>query len=125
MAFSSILKPENSIVAGIATMALVVGIYQAKIGPVSMVHATPANDNNVQASVKKAGWIALVGVAGVALLARDANIAILGGATIIAEELAYRHANMASNLTGQIDLSPAAYQDQGPSFQASVQATSY
>lgn len=122
MNFKSILKPENSMVAGIATMALVFGLYQAHVGPVSSVHMTAANDNNVQASLKKTGWIAAVAVAGVTLLARDANIAILGGATIIAEELSYRHANMVSPQTGQIEIQPGDYA-QAPSYEASAQQT--
>jgi hypothetical protein len=123
MAFTSVLKPENSIVAGIATMALVAGLYGVNVGPVSSIHMGPANDNNTQASLKKAGWISVIAVSGVSLLAKDANIAILGGATIIAEELQYRHANMASPETGQIEINPAAYIDAGTSYVAGAQGT--
>jgi hypothetical protein len=117
MAFS--IKPrlsgENSIIASLATVALVVGIYSMKVGPVSDVHATEANDGNMAASVKKAGWESVVAVAGVTLLARDPNVAILGGAAIIAEELLYRHALMAHPQTGQITVAPQAYQPTGGS----------
>jgi hypothetical protein len=111
MAFS--LKPrlsgENSIVVALATAALVVGIYNMKVGPVSDVHATDAMDINMKASVKKAGWEALTAVAGLTLLAQDPNIAILGGAAIIAEELSYRHALLASPNSGQIQVTPQSY----------------
>lgn len=89
-----ILKPEGSIVAGIAVMALVGGLYIGQVGPVSDAHATDANDGNLSAAVKKTGWEALAAVSAVTLLARDPNILILGGATVIAMELAYRHAIM-------------------------------
>jgi hypothetical protein len=107
------LSSENSIIASLATVALVVGIYQANIGPVSDVHASDAYDGNIQASCKKAGWMAVIAVAAVSLLAKDPNIVILGGATIIAEELCYRHALMTNPSSGQIQVAPNAYQPTG------------
>lgn len=111
MSFKSVLKPEDSIVAGLATAALVIGVYQGNLGTVASVHATDANHPTLETSRKKAGYTALVAVAGVSLLARDPNIAILGGATIIALELHYRHAIMADSNTGIIvPPGPAGYQ---------------
>jgi hypothetical protein len=107
------LSGENSIIASLATVALVFGIYNAKVGPVSDVHATEAMDGNIHASIRKAGWSAVIAVAAVTLLAKDPNIGILGGATIIAEELSYRHALMTNPGTGQIQVSPASYQSAG------------
>ena len=108
------LSGENSIITALATAGLVFGVYQAKVGPVSDVHATEAFDGNMQASVKKAGWTSLALVAGITLLARDPNLLILGGAAIIAEELTYRHALMTNPQTGNIQLTPAAYAPAGP-----------
>jgi hypothetical protein len=104
------LSGENSIVVSLATAALVIGIYNMSVGPVSDVHATDAMDGNLAASVKKAGWKAVVAVAALAILAMDPNIVILGGAAIIGEELSYRHALMTNPGSGQIQLTPAAYQ---------------
>jgi hypothetical protein len=92
----SVLKPEGSIVAGIATVGTVYGIYQLSVGPLSQAHATPANHPVLESSRKKAGLISLVFVSALTLIARDANIGILGGGTIIAMELAYRHGIMAN-----------------------------
>lgn len=102
MGFKSVLKPEDSIVAGIAVAALVVGVYQGGLGPVAGVQATDANHPALETSRKKSGYTALIAVAGVSLLARDPNIAILGGATIIAMELHYRHAIMTDPGSGMI-----------------------
>ena len=89
MAFS--LKPrlgaENSVVVSLGVAALIIGIYSAKMGPVADAHASPANDGNMYASIKKAGWESVILTVGLALLTQDSNIVILGGATIIAEEL--------------------------------------
>lgn len=96
------LTPEGSITMGAATVGIVFGIYQLDVGPVSVAQNTPAHDVSLRASRKKAGWTSLVAVAGIALIARDPNIVILGGATIIAMEAHYRHAIMADHETGQI-----------------------
>lgn len=111
MAFKSLLSPEGSLVMGAATIGVVYGIYQLDVGPVSVAQATPAYDVSLSASRKKAGYTSLIAVAGIALMARDPNIVILGGATIIAMEAHYRHAIMAHHETGQI-MPPAeqAYQ---------------
>lgn len=113
MDFKPRLSGENSIIASLATVALVLGVYNMKVGPVSDVHATAPNDGNIQAAVRKAGWTAVIAVAGLTLLAKDKNIAILGGAAIIAEELSYRHALMTNPGTGQIVLTPQAYAPAG------------
>jgi hypothetical protein len=103
------LSGENSIIMAAATAALVIGIYNYSVGPVADVHATGANDGNLAASVKKAGWKAVIFVSALALLAQDPNIVILGGAAVIGEELTYRHALMASPDNGRIQVTQASY----------------
>lgn len=123
MAFKSILKPENSIVAGLATVALVAGVYQLDVGPVSQVHASDAGHGANTAGIKKAGYTSLIMVAGISLLARDPNIVILGGAAIIAFHAHYRHANLVNPQTNMLEpQGPAAYVPAGPGsvLQASV-----
>jgi hypothetical protein len=108
VAIKSILTPENSIVAGLATVGLVAGVYALDVGPVSSVHLSDANTPPVTSSIKKAGYTSLIMVAGISLLARDPNIVILGGAAIIAFHSHYRHANMSNPGTGQMEPSPGA-----------------
>lgn len=111
MTIKSILKPENSIVAGLATVALVAGVYQLDVGPVSQVHVSDAYHGANSSGIKKAGYTSLVMVAGITLLARDPNILILGGAAIIAFHAHYRHANMVNPGTNLVESpGPAAYQ---------------
>lgn len=108
--FKSIMRPEGSIMAGLAVVALVIGNYQLQVGPVSAAGASEANHPILETSRKKAGYSSLVMVAGVALLARDPNIVILGGATIMGMEMSYRHAIMQNPQTGQIvSPGPASY----------------
>lgn len=115
MSFKSVLKPENSIVAGLATIGLVAAVYQLDAGPVSQVHASDAYHGANQAGIKKAGYTSLIMVAGISLLARDPNIVILGGAAVIAFHAHYRHANMVNPGTNMIESQGAtAYQPAGP-----------
>lgn len=112
MAFS--LKPrlsgENSIITSLAAAGLVLAIYNMKVGPLSDVHATDAGDINMQAAVKKAGWTSVAAIGALFLLAQDPNIVIMGGGAIVFEELSHRHALLAHPGTGQIQVTPAAYQ---------------
>ncbi len=98
----SILKPEGSIVAGIATGALVIAIYQMNVGNVVQIHMTPAHDTNVEASRKKAAIQAVAAVSAVSLLTKDATIFILGGGMIVLLDWHVRHAAAAAPDTGQL-----------------------
>lgn len=112
--FKPRLSVENSIIMSGATVALTIGLYTGTIGPVSVAHATETGGPEagaLEASKKKAGLAALAGMSAIALIAKDPNIVILGGATIIAMELMYRHAILSHPETGNIvPPTPAAYQ---------------
>ena len=103
------LKPADSIVIALGVAIGVVTIYSAKVGPVADVHTTAPGDGPVNASIKKAGWQSWILVAGVTLLSRDLNVAILGGGTIIMEHVMYLHADMANPADGQIVPKPGSY----------------
>lgn len=103
----SVLKPENSVVAGIATMGLVYSIYNMDIGPVSTAAASDPNHPALESSRKKAGYTAFIAVAGLTLISRDRNVGILGFFSIVAMETHYRQAIMSNPATGEIE-SPSA-----------------
>lgn len=95
MSFKSILKPEGSVTASLATVAAVYGIYQLNCGPAVLVHATTPNLPALESSRKKSGYAALALISALFIITKDANMFILGGGTIIAMEVTYRHAIMA------------------------------
>jgi len=103
MSFKSILKPEGSTMAGLATIGAVFAVYQLNIGNVSQAAATDANHPVLNSSRKKAGYTSLALVAALTLITRDANVGILGGGTIIAMELSYRHGIMSNPATMKIE----------------------
>jgi hypothetical protein len=87
----SILKPENSLVAGLAVVGLVAGNYNLHNGSAASASASDSWDPNLKTSNAKAGYTSLIMVAGISLLAKDANIFILGCAAIIAFHSSYLH----------------------------------
>jgi hypothetical protein len=101
--------PADSMTISLATAAGVLVIYGSKVGPVADVHASASGDIAINASIRKAGWEALLLVIGMTLLSRDLNVPILGGAAIILEHVLYLHADLASPATGKITVNPAAY----------------
>lgn len=102
MEFKSILKPENSVVAGIATVGLVYALYELNVGSVSQAHHSDANHPALEASRRKAGYTSFATVAGLTLITKDANVGILGFFTIIAMEVSYRHAIMIDSASGLV-----------------------
>ena len=98
----SILKPEGSIVAGIATGALVYGVYQMNLGNLASVHATSAGDGNARAGRKKAAIEAVAAVAAISLLTKDVNIFILGGGIVVLLDWHARHAVESHPETGML-----------------------
>jgi hypothetical protein len=109
---NSILKPDASTMAGLATVAAVYGIYQMNVGSVSMAHVTDPNAVPLESSRKKAGMAALALVASLFLITHDGNLLILGAGTVVAMELSYRHAIMADPNSNQMipPVGPNAYE---------------
>lgn len=102
MKFSSVLKPEGSVMASIAAAGSVYAIYSLNVGTVSNAHASTPNHPALESSRKKAGYTSFLFVSGLFLITRDGNVAILGYASIIAMEVSCRHAIMSDANTGMI-----------------------
>jgi hypothetical protein len=102
MQFKSILKPQDSVISGVAVAALVAAIWSKSLPDSATLHATQAYDNNVEAGRKKANWTSAFVVSLVTLLTRDVNIFILGGLVDIAFDIHARHALITHPDTGQV-----------------------
>lgn len=90
----SMLKPEGSVMGGVAVAGSVIAIYSLAMGPVSQVAMTDANHPALESSRKKAGYTAFLFVSAMTLITRDGNVGTLGYTSIIAMEVAYRHGIM-------------------------------
>ncbi|SRR5579871_5667741 len=101
---------------GGVTVITVIAIYGKSLPDAATMHATQANDMNIDSARKKA-TITSVGIVGViSLLTRDANVFILGGLTTIALDFHARHANASAPTGGLVS-------DQGYGAQLSVVPT--
>jgi hypothetical protein len=110
------LKPDVSLMAALATGAVVWGIYNNALPSMPDVRVGRPDDPHVDGSRKAATWTAAATVAGISLIAKDPTIFIVGGAMTIAADWWYRHANahnpMVSHVTPSGDTT--ALQDVAP-----------
>lgn len=107
------LKPSEEIQVGALVAAGVWGIFQLNAPNLADVRASQAGTPNsqlVHGSVKTAAWTATVFVSGLAVLAKNPTLFIVGGAVIVAESWKYYHANAIDPGTGKV---PAGLGNQG------------
>lgn len=87
--------------AGLATAAVVYGVYQSALPQIADARSAQPNNGDLAASERSASFIAAGVVAGVSLIAKDITIFILGGSMVIAMAWWHRHANMVDPLLGK------------------------
>lgn len=87
------LGREVSLGVGLATAALVWGIYQYGLPSMADVRIQKANDRDLDAAERAAAWQSAAIVAGVSLIARDATVFVLGGSMIVGLSMWARHSN--------------------------------
>lgn len=98
------LKPEHSLGASLAVMALDFGIFQISLPPVADVKNSAPH--NSMLNPKAATWTAISACSALALLARDVNIFIFGAGFAVILDTYYKHANMSHPATGQVTMPP-------------------
>ncbi len=87
------LKPEISLTVGLATGAVVFGVYTNMLPTVADTRANDVNNPDLASSEKAAAWTSAAIVSGISLIAKDATIFIVGGAITVAMAWFYKHAN--------------------------------
>jgi hypothetical protein len=75
----------------VAVAALIPSIYGAALPPLSTVRAEPSAAH-IEVSEKSAGFTAAAVVAGVAVASGSGEVAVIGGAMVLAYALLYRTA---------------------------------
>jgi hypothetical protein len=115
MAFTE--RAEVSLGMGLATAAIVWGVFNTSLPSIAEARVTSQNDTQLQAAEKTATWVSAAVVAGVSLISKDATVFVLGGATIVALAWMHRHANMVHPEVGKATMQvpdgqayPQAYQ---------------
>lgn len=87
------LKPEVSIGVGLATAAVVYGVYTTALPNVADVRSLPQGTNDTVAAEKTAAWMSAAVVGAISLIAKDPTVFILGGSMVVALSWWYKHAN--------------------------------
>jgi hypothetical protein len=97
----SLLKPEVSISIALATGVLVWTIFQHATPPIIDQRVADAHDADADAAERLASWTAAGIVAGIALVAKDETIFVVGESMVMALAWWHRHANAVNPLTGK------------------------
>lgn len=100
------LKPEASVLAGLAVGTVVFAIHSQATPTQADIQALPAGTPDIDSAERKATWLSAGVVAGISLLARDPGIFIIGSAATIGMALWTRHSNYMESSVGKY-LSPA------------------
>lgn len=88
------LKPEASLMVGLASATVAYGVFSAALPTAADVRSLPAGQKDVSSTERTAAWIAAASVAGIALMARDMTVFIIGGTAVIGLSWWYKHSNM-------------------------------
>ena len=95
------MRPEVSIGMGLAVGALVGLIYQHAMPSLIDHRVADQNDETARSAEKTAAITSALVVTGVAALAKDPTVFVIGGAVVIGFSLWHKHANLVNPLTGR------------------------
>lgn len=87
------LGREASLGLGLASAALVWGVYNVALPTVADVRVGDPEDSDAASAERVATWASAAAVAGVSLIAKDATIFIIGGSMVVLMSIWYRHSN--------------------------------
>jgi hypothetical protein len=115
------LANESSLAIGLATGGVAFTVFNMSLPPLTDVRAAEPENGDVFSAERTATWVAAGIVTGVALIAQDATVFVIGGSVVVAMAWLYRHANEVNPVSGMAtpdittpgELSPGAPQDQG------------
>ena len=96
------LKPNESIMAGLATGAVVYSVFNQATPSIADIRTAAPNDATIDTSRKQAVIMSAGLVGAISLIAKDPTIFIIGGAIIIGMDWWTRHANAVNPKTGSV-----------------------
>jgi hypothetical protein len=100
------LKPEASVIGGLAVGALVIGIHQQATPSQADLQTLPAGTPDMDRANKTATWMSVIAVSGISLLARDPGIFLIGATVTIGMKLWSDHSIFTESVMGRY-LSPS------------------
>ena len=117
------LKPEASLMSGLAVAAVVFAIHSNATPSIADMQGLPAGTKDVDVSERKATWMSAGVVAGISLLAKDPTIFVIGSVMTIAMAWNSRHALWTETKTGLLNAGPGVSQVSANDLAAGPQMT--
>lgn len=126
------LKPEASILAGLAVGGVVYSIHSNFTPPMADIQGLPAGNKDVDLSERQATWLSIGVVSGISLLAKDPTIFVIGSVATVAMAFFTRHATWTDGVSKATmasgpaqDMSSANDLAAGPQMTATAAYTMY
>lgn len=101
--FNSILKPDTSVMLGLANGAIVMAVYNGAIPSIASVRVADSQDGDIEAARKMAAWSSAAILGFMFLLTKDRNSFLIGGLVLAGTDLMVKHANGWNPFTGLLD----------------------
>lgn len=95
-------KPETTILVGLAAAGIVLAIHNNLTPALVDIRVSPPGDLDVQSARRAATWTSVLAVTGVAMVAKDPGVFIIGAPMAIAMDWLTRHANATDPATGRV-----------------------
>jgi hypothetical protein len=103
MALNSILKPDTSVLLGLANGGVILAIYSGALPEFARIRLSDAHDEDVEATRKQAAWTSAAVLGFMFLLTRDRNSFLIGGLVLAGTDFIVKHANGISPQTKRLD----------------------
>lgn len=87
------LKRETSLGVGLATAAVVWGVYNSALPSIAEARVAKPHDQDLAAAERTATWTAAAIVGGISLIAKDPTVFVMGGTMVVALAWWHRHSN--------------------------------
>lgn len=94
------LKPEFSVMSGLAVGAIVYAIHSNATPTNADIQAMPAGNADIDASERRATWMSAGIVSAISLIAKDPTIFVIGSAITVGMALMTRQANWGESKSG-------------------------
>lgn len=103
MSLKSVLKPDSSVMTGLAEAAAVYVIYQSMLPNHADIRSAPPHNTDVESARKAAAWKSAAVLGFIFLLTQDLNSFLIGGLALAGIDYSVKHANGINPSTGKLD----------------------
>lgn len=110
----SLLKPDQSVMLGVASGALIMAIYNGAVPGIANVRVSEAQDGDIEGARKMAAWTSAGLLGFLFLLTRDRNAFMIGGMVLAGIDISVKHSNGMNPLTGALSIFSGEGEDAEP-----------